>query len=382
MPKPLRKIVIFVASPGDVQSERGQLAKVVDELNLTLTALAPEKGLFVELVRWETHATPGLGRDAQDVVNRQIPTYDIFIGIMWKRFGTPTAVAGSGTAEEFQNAYARWRKNSSLPVLFYFCQKPLPPPRTAEEVKQLGQVVAFHEELSAKGLVWEYDVPETFSEIARPHLLRVLGQIATAPGSPSDAAERSKSLAEKGSVRAQRAVGQLAEEYERLRREMPPGDPRTRAMAAVFSRMRSIALSIYPLVKDLADSQSAGRRLAAIAILREIPNESYLEWLADRPALEPHFPGFQAMLALQNAARVLVPQAKRAVEAAVARAETKIDALEEKDPNQVAVLEETKRMLGVPAVRSRARTQPRHRVAGQAPLKEGAGHRKDAGRRP
>src|SRR5437870_2760491 len=76
-----RKIRIFVASPGDVQSERDQLVKVVRELNLTIGAIAPEKNVVLELVRWETHVHPGLGSDAQKVVNSQIGEYDIFVGL-------------------------------------------------------------------------------------------------------------------------------------------------------------------------------------------------------------------------------------------------------------------------------------------------------------
>jgi hypothetical protein len=65
----VKKVRIFVASPSDVQSERDQLFKVITELNLTISALAPEKGIILELVRWETHVHPGRGDDAQKVVN-------------------------------------------------------------------------------------------------------------------------------------------------------------------------------------------------------------------------------------------------------------------------------------------------------------------------
>jgi hypothetical protein len=58
---PTDKIRIFVASPGDVQDERDQLGQVVQELNTTLSALVPERGLVLELVKWETHARPGTG---------------------------------------------------------------------------------------------------------------------------------------------------------------------------------------------------------------------------------------------------------------------------------------------------------------------------------
>src|SRR5262245_16265927 len=151
-----RKIRIFVASPSDVQAEREQLAKVINELNLTITAVAPEKRVLLELIRWETHVAPSLGTDAQDVVNRQIGAYDGFGGILWKRMGTPTAVAASGTEAEFNRAYEIWQRNSTLPVLLYFCQRPFPLPRLREEVDQLSKVVDFRSKVSAVGLVADY----------------------------------------------------------------------------------------------------------------------------------------------------------------------------------------------------------------------------------
>ena len=101
MPEQYRKIRIFVASPSDVARERDQLARVVEELNLTIPAIAPEKKVVLELVRWETHVYPAIGPEPQRVVNEQIGDYDIFVGILWKRMGTPTATAASGTEEEF-----------------------------------------------------------------------------------------------------------------------------------------------------------------------------------------------------------------------------------------------------------------------------------------
>ena len=61
-PSSKRVLRVFVASPGDVAVERQSLAKVISELNMTLSVLAPETGIVLELVRWETHAAPGLGR--------------------------------------------------------------------------------------------------------------------------------------------------------------------------------------------------------------------------------------------------------------------------------------------------------------------------------
>ena len=78
---------------------------VVNEMNRILEALLPEDGIRVELLRWESNVASQIADGPQPVVNKQIESYDIFIGLLAKRFGTPTAVAQSGTEEEFRRAY-------------------------------------------------------------------------------------------------------------------------------------------------------------------------------------------------------------------------------------------------------------------------------------
>src|SRR5438874_1986714 len=78
---------VFVASPANLSPERARLEDVIRELNNTWSQ---HLGIRLDLIRWETHAYPGFGRDAQGVINSQIgETYDIFIGLMWHHFGTP-----------------------------------------------------------------------------------------------------------------------------------------------------------------------------------------------------------------------------------------------------------------------------------------------------
>src|ERR1700674_522036 len=117
MPRTARIIRVFVASPGDVQGERNSLLGVVNELNRTLDALLPQAAIRVELERWETDAVPDMGR-LQAVINAQIKPYEIFIGMFWKRFGTSTGKADSGTEEEFQIAFNRWKKHGRPRILF------------------------------------------------------------------------------------------------------------------------------------------------------------------------------------------------------------------------------------------------------------------------
>src|SRR6185436_17075253 len=126
MPRSEEVLSIFLASPGDVEDERSRFADVIVEWN---RAWSRNLGLRLELIRWEDDAYPSIGDDAQDVINGQLPQdYDLFVGIMWSRFGTPTGRAGSGTQEEFDRALERLRlAPKSLSILFYFKDAPVAP---------------------------------------------------------------------------------------------------------------------------------------------------------------------------------------------------------------------------------------------------------------
>ena len=109
---------VLVASPNDVAEERDVVADAIDELNATWRKSGT---MQLKLLRWETDTRPGLGTDAQAVINNQIADdYDIFIGIMGARFGTPTGRAESGTEEEFERASARFKEGpTKVSVMFY-----------------------------------------------------------------------------------------------------------------------------------------------------------------------------------------------------------------------------------------------------------------------
>ena len=115
MTEKVTKVRVFIASPGDVQKERDSLPAVIEELSRTT---GRNLGFVIELVRWEIHCYPAMGRP-QGVINEQIGDYDIFIGVMWKRFGTPTGKADSGTEEEFNLAYEDWKRDNKLHIAFY-----------------------------------------------------------------------------------------------------------------------------------------------------------------------------------------------------------------------------------------------------------------------
>lgn len=168
-----KRIKIFVSSPSDLMVERERLSVVAEELN---RSICPKLNVFLQLIQWETNTVPSMGRPQQIILD-QIGQYDIFIGIMWKRFGSPTGKAESGTKEEFDEAYKKWKEYENPRIMFYFNQMPYVL-KNAEEAEQLKMVLQFRAELQNKGLIREFTGPDQFERCVREHLTTVVYEIA------------------------------------------------------------------------------------------------------------------------------------------------------------------------------------------------------------
>jgi hypothetical protein len=176
-----RKIfTVFVASPSDLSEERRSVNDVFDEINLLL---GDTHGIRFEPLKWETHTRPDFGIDAQDVINKQIgDEYDVFIGMMWGRFGSPTTRSESGTMEEFDRALARWKSApNTVHVMFYFKDAGLPPSQIDPE--QLSKVQAFKKLISEKhgGLYHQFEGVDEFKAKLRIHLSSLARELISAP---------------------------------------------------------------------------------------------------------------------------------------------------------------------------------------------------------
>src|SRR5438046_1724536 len=98
----IQRIIIFLASPGDLADERVAVRLTVDELNHS--QLSESTGVELWVIGWED-VPSGIGREAQEVINSYInDDYDIFLGLMGSRLGSPTRAASSGTIEEYERA--------------------------------------------------------------------------------------------------------------------------------------------------------------------------------------------------------------------------------------------------------------------------------------
>lgn len=170
MPSTITKYKIFLASPSDVQDERDSIDDVIKELNLTF---GKERDIHLELLKWETHSAPAIAiNHPQEIINTDLgQDYDLFIGLIWKKFGTPTNEADSGTEEEFLNAYNRFLENpNSLQILFYFNSKPVS--MNDMNPEQLLKIQNFRKDIGNKKnvLYWEYQDTQQLNSFLRIHI--------------------------------------------------------------------------------------------------------------------------------------------------------------------------------------------------------------------
>ena len=170
-------VQVFVSSPSDLGPERELLESLAQELNRTWSKTL---GVVFELVRWESNVRPAAGGDPQTLINAQIPNdYDVFIGMLWGRFGTPTPRAMSGTLEEFNHAMERRERETTTPeVMVYFKDAPLPPSKI--DPSQLKLVQEFRASLADRGVLYSTFETETdFQNSIRAHLSSLAQKFAS-----------------------------------------------------------------------------------------------------------------------------------------------------------------------------------------------------------
>jgi hypothetical protein len=177
MPRHVKILRVVLASPGDVQSERKKVVDVVDSLNRHY--LANTNWRF-EISRWED-AFPGFNSDGpQGLIDEylQIKDCDLLICIFWKRFGTPTKGAASGTEHEFKSAFEAWKSKGQPQIMLYFCEKPYSP-QTNEELDQWRRVIAFKKDVPPEGLWWTYKNNKEFESLIHRHLMQFFNNYKT-----------------------------------------------------------------------------------------------------------------------------------------------------------------------------------------------------------
>src|SRR5947207_183509 len=129
-----RIITLFVASPGDVATEREHVARVAAALNRNM---AHERDVQFRVAGWKTDARPRVHDGGpQGPIDEDLPIEqcDIVVGILWRRFGTPIPSKGgeTGTEHEIRAAIAASRTSGKPEVVICFNEAPYRPKDVAE----------------------------------------------------------------------------------------------------------------------------------------------------------------------------------------------------------------------------------------------------------
>jgi hypothetical protein len=141
---------IFIASPNDLGEERQALRGIVDDTN---SIFRQETDWRIELLGWED-TLPGAGRP-QELINVDVDKADLFIGCLWRRWGTPSGHQGkTGFEEEFERALDR-RVRTTQPEIWLFFKDVAEQERN-DPGEQLKKVLEFREqEENAKRLLFQ-----------------------------------------------------------------------------------------------------------------------------------------------------------------------------------------------------------------------------------
>ena len=174
----MRRIGVMIGSPSDASEERQAITDVI----LRWNAVNRDRGIFVDPVKWETHATPGLQGRPQGMINAElVPISDILVAVFRSRAGSPTGKELSGTIEEIRE-FMRLGKY----VVLYFYEGEVAIGKVDPD--QLKTINEFRKEIQLHGLTASYKNINELREHIICHLTSIVGKLPAPAGgrSPSE----------------------------------------------------------------------------------------------------------------------------------------------------------------------------------------------------
>src|SRR5262245_25786998 len=93
---------VLISCPGDVAGDAERVASTIHQWSRTY---GRSFGTVVIPLSWRLDAAAEYGRRPQAALNEQlVDRADAVIALLWRRLGTPTGEAESGTIEEVRHA--------------------------------------------------------------------------------------------------------------------------------------------------------------------------------------------------------------------------------------------------------------------------------------
>lgn len=149
----IKEIKVFLSCPGDLKDILPVVDEILDDVNIFLVK---NYKIRLELEHWKKTIYLGKGNPrVQDRINERLVAFcDIYIGVLWTRFGMPPGIRedgityDSGTEEEFFTALDLKKE-----LWFFFCDSKINPSKI--EPEQLIKVNEFKKLLQEKQIWYE-----------------------------------------------------------------------------------------------------------------------------------------------------------------------------------------------------------------------------------
>ena len=166
MPETIQLYRVLFAAPDDVADELPVADELINEWNVQH---GQQRQTRLELTNWRTHSYPSAGNRPQALINRQFADQsDIVIGVFFKRLGTPTGKARSGTVEEIDRAVRKKKR-----VMVYFSKR-----RGAGSGRDASQekarIESYRKRFGKSALYGTYKNLDEFEDMLRNHLALVM----------------------------------------------------------------------------------------------------------------------------------------------------------------------------------------------------------------
>jgi tetratricopeptide (TPR) repeat protein len=290
-----RTIKVFIASPSDLAIERRAFKDTMDNLNKGFGVGAD---VVFEPLAWEDALYPA-GRRPQSVINRDVDACEIFILVMWRRWGQEAPEAApysSYTEEEFYRALARYEKTGT-PII-YVLLKHIDPGQMADPGDQLKKVLEFRKKLEASRRVFGRgftDEKDFVTEIER-HLIAFVKTPPDAP-SPRDVLPILPDSVQAEIERHKQNAQKAFQEIEKLRKEAQQSVAEAEQVRAEARDLttRSHAAEVAAEAKAAARSLDLAE-LAAKAALEgkiEAARQSFAKALEGTTSLQVLYLGYE-----------------------------------------------------------------------------------------
>jgi hypothetical protein len=279
----MKKLKIFISSPGDVFEERAIAQRVIERMQSEYAGRA-----ILDPVLWE-HEPLLASSTFQEQIIKPADT-DVVVSILWSRLGTRlpkgfTRADGSrfdsGTEYEFEDALEGFRRNGKPELLVY--RKTAPPSvrlddekellERLQQKKKLDEFVSrwFHDttEGTLKAAFHAFDSPSDFENLLEAHLHKLIDRKLPDTIGTSDAVP---AVWKKGSP----FRGLHAFEFEHA----PVFFGRTKAVSDILQALRDQAAEERPFVLVLGMSGGGKSSVVRAGVLPMLTQPGVIEGVA------------------------------------------------------------------------------------------------------